>query len=114
VRSVSWIEFASTRPRTHDAGDSELEYAQRIAELADIAGRRGVIAANCLPQALMVHGLLRRRGLAPQLRIGVRKSESNFDAHAWVELRGVALGQTNLSHIALPRENWARTTMPFR
>ncbi len=35
--------------------------------------------------------LLRRQGVASELRIGVRKEQGRFEAHAWVEREGVAL-----------------------
>jgi len=72
--------------------------AQRLAELASIAGRRGVVAASCLRQSLVVWWWLRRSGLAPQLRIGTLGSGETFAAHAWVELDGVALAQSDLKH----------------
>lgn len=42
----------------------------------------------CLTQALAVYFLLRRRGYAPQLQIGVTKEEETLRAHAWVESDG--------------------------
>jgi hypothetical protein len=51
--------------------------------------------ATCLTQALVAQTILRRYGYAPDLKIGVGRSESNrFQAHAWIELDGkVVLGQ---------------------
>jgi hypothetical protein len=108
VRSYAWIERRSPVAGARVATGAELARAQEIAALADIAGRRGPVHANCLPQALLVHALLRRRGLSPQLRIGVRKEAGVFDAHAWVELGGQPLAQATLRHVMLPREDWAR------
>ena len=78
--------------------DSDLPSAQRLAALAAIAGRRGLMSATCLRQALLVDWLLRRRGLDPVLQLGVRKRGEKFDAHAWVELEGEALGQAAVEH----------------
>lgn len=73
--------------------------AQRIAALAAMVGRRELGQASCLRQALVVEQWLRRRGLAAELRVGVRRDPATgFDAHAWVELGGVALGQARLQH----------------
>jgi hypothetical protein len=80
----------------------ELEAAESLAELAKIAGRRAPLAATCLPQALAVHAVLRRRGLDPELRIGVRKAEDRVEAHAWVELAGWPLAQPGIDHQPLP------------
>lgn len=87
----------SHQPDRH-ASPSELQDAQRLAELAAIAGQRGPLATTCLHQALVVHGLLRRRGLAPCLRLGVDVLERTPDMHAWVELDGTPLAQPNLRH----------------
>ena len=51
-----------------------------------------VARTTCLPQALTVHTLLARRGLASELKIGVsRSSGSPLEAHAWVESGGKVL-----------------------
>jgi hypothetical protein len=45
--------------------------------------------ATCLTQALVAQALLRRHGLAGELRIGVgRGADGAFAAHAWVESEG--------------------------
>ena len=60
----------------------------------------------CLTQALVVHRLLRRRGHASELRIGIRVTSGKLqDAHAWVQYRGILwIGERGLSeaHIPLP------------
>jgi hypothetical protein len=80
----------------------DLQSAEDLARLAQIAGRRGVTVATCLPQALAVYAAIRRRGLAPALQIGVRKQDDRFEAHAWVELAGIPLAQPGLDHTPLP------------
>jgi len=74
------------------AGLHTTAYAQRCAELLAIAARRGVVRANCLPQSLALHALLRRAGLQPVLRLGVVPRSQPLHAHAWVELQGQVLG----------------------
>jgi hypothetical protein len=73
---------------------SPLELAQRYAVLAAIAARHGIYQANCLHQSLPLCWLLQRKGLPAQLKIGVKPQTRPFQAHAWVELDGVPLGQT--------------------
>ena len=48
--------------------------------------------AECLEQSLAVHLLLRRRGVAAELRMGVRPSP--FTAHAWIEYQGRPVNET--------------------
>jgi hypothetical protein len=114
VRSFRWLERWSRPEATRLADVGEIAAAERLATLAEIAGRRGPVRATCLPQALLVHALLRRRGLSPRFRIGVRKRGPAFDAHAWVELEGVALAQKGEAHMPLPREDWARAASTTR
>lgn len=67
------------------------ETAGRIARLVGIAANHGPYRATCLRQSLALWWLLRRRGVAAELRIGVRKEEGELLAHAWVECGGQAL-----------------------
>ena len=65
-------------------------------------------SATCLVQALAADAILRRRGLAPELHIGVRARATSgipIEAHAWVECDGsVAIGSIgDLSDFTLLR-----------
>lgn len=97
-RVHGWLQRLSRIRTPADCPPAALADAQRLAELASIAGRRGAVAASCLRQSLVVWWWLRRRGLSPQLRIGTLGSGATFAAHAWVELDGVALAQPDLQH----------------
>ena len=68
-----------------------LGQARAVARMVEAAARRGPYRATCLPRSLALWWLLRRRGIDGDLRIGVRKEPGRFEAHAWVELRGVVL-----------------------
>ena len=105
VRTRRLLESASGNAGRRVAGDEELRAAQAAAWLTNIAGRRGAVTATCLRQSLLLYWLLRRRGLAPEIRLGVRKEDQKFDAHAWVELHGIALGETELVHLPFSRLN---------
>ncbi|MBI4913937.1 MAG: lasso peptide biosynthesis B2 protein [Acidobacteria bacterium] len=99
-RARRCLERCSSVPVPRAATAVEILAGQRLALLAGMAGRRGLLRATCLRQALAVHFILRRRGLAPCLRIGVRRREGRLDAHAWVELEGVPLDPSPLDHLA--------------
>lgn len=92
-RSLARLEL-SNRPAVTSlpAGCEASAFAHRCAELVAVAARRGAYRPSCLPQALALHALLRRRGLRTVLRIGVRPGSQPLHAHAWVELHGRALG----------------------
>ncbi len=98
VRTQALLLRFVGRLEARSANEGDMQSAQRLAALAAIAGRRGLMSATCLRQALLLDWLLRRRGLQPTLQLGVRKRDGKFDAHAWVELEGIALGQAALEH----------------
>ena len=52
----------------------------------DALGERPWTHALCLPRALAAHAMLRRRGIASRLCLGVKRSSGALDAHAWVEI----------------------------
>jgi hypothetical protein len=65
--------------------------AHAIVRLAWGAAAWSVHRPTCLHRSLAVWWLLRRQGIASELRIGVRMEQGRFEAHAWVERAGVAL-----------------------
>ena len=101
VRTRHALERISARASRHAADAAEYAAARRLAELAEIAGRRGLLTTTCLRQALLVYTLLRRRGLDPQLQLGVRKQGDAFGAHAWVELEQRPLAAEARDFVAL-------------
>lgn len=103
-RTRRWLERRSLRTDSRTATAGDLDAAQTAARLAAVAGRHGVVTTTCLRQSLLLYWLLRRRGLRPDLRIGVHKEAGEFGAHAWVELDGHRLEQTPNPHLpfALP------------
>jgi hypothetical protein len=102
-RTRRWLERFSRKVTTRAADADDLRAAERLAQLAEIAGRRGAITITCLRQALLVYWLLRRRGSSPELKIGMRSQDGVMDGHAWVELQGIALNQSNLTHVAFTK-----------
>ena len=77
-------------------GDNHaLVRALTAARMVQTAAGQGLYRANCLPQSLVLWWLLKREGIEGDLRIGVSKERGRFEAHAWVECRGVPLNQSN-------------------
>ena len=99
-RTLRMIEDWSPRAGQRVPSSHELDAAERLAQLGALAGRHGPHQATCLRQSLLTYLVLRRRGFSPSLRLGGRRQEGRFDAHAWVELEGRALGQAELLHQA--------------
>jgi hypothetical protein len=63
------------------------------------ASRASAIPATCLERSLALWWLLGRQGIPSQLRIGVRTDAEKFQAHAWVEQDGVAIGEPEAPHL---------------
>jgi hypothetical protein len=74
-----------------------MAFAQRCAELTAIAARNGLYRANCLHQSLALSHVLQQHGLPARLKIGVLPHARPLQAHAWVELDGIPLGQQSVA-----------------
>ena len=80
---------------------------QRVCRMVLAADRHSPMRGTCLERSLALWWLLGRRGITTQLRIGARKSEGKFEAHAWVERNGEVIGEpegTHLHYAAFERE----------
>ncbi len=75
------------------ASPDALYRAERYARWLAIASRHHVVRARCLQRSLVLHHWLCRDGLPNRLRIGVRKGGGALQAHAWVEIGGIAVNE---------------------
>lgn len=78
--------------------EQAVQLGHHWAHLARLGAQCTPANTSCLRQALLVHTLLRRRGLDPRIQFGVDGNGGSVDMHAWVELEGHPLGQTVLRH----------------
>jgi len=86
-RLQAWLQ---RRPLGADPATAlALPDIQALGEAVNIAARHTPFPATCLTRSLLLGWLLRRRGVASDLRIGVRLTQGALDAHAWVESAGV-------------------------
>lgn len=74
------------------------ERAVLTAHLVNSADRHGPIHPTCLAKSLTLWWLLGRQGIESHVRIGIRKEEEKFEAHAWVERDGLALNEPDQHH----------------
>ena len=79
-------------------GEGILSFSGGIARMQAAAERHLFFRPSCLEHALVLWGLLRRYGVAADLRIGGRKENGRFEAHAWVEIAGVPLDDEDGAH----------------
>jgi len=70
--------------------------ARRLALAVMRASRYGVFRPQCLVQSVALSRMLETRGIrGAVLRIGVRRTSTEFLAHAWVELGGETIGDAD-------------------
>jgi hypothetical protein len=88
---------APTRISDQSSGTTA-ESTALTARMVRSAAHRTWGSPACLEQSLALWWLLGRQGIASSVRIGTRQSEEKFEAHAWVECKGVALNEPEESH----------------
>jgi Transglutaminase-like superfamily len=65
--------------------------AREISGLVAIASRHTLARPTCLHRSLTLWWLLRRRGFDCSLKLGTRKRDGRFEAHAWIEQGGIVI-----------------------
>ena len=107
---------AKNEPPAHSTGLDGLDEARAIARLVAIASRYSMPRPRCLEKSLLLEALLQQRGIACALRFGVQDvagsgagpgadpgagpcaglgagpGAGSFEAHAWVEVHGLPVG----------------------
>jgi len=83
----------ASEPAPVVADAAATEQARAIARIVKIAAEKGVYQAKCLQQTLVLWCLLRRNHIESEIRFGARKQSGELQAHAWVEVGGIALNE---------------------
>ncbi len=63
-------------------------------KMVALSASRTPVPAKCLARSLTIWALLRRRGVDSEVVIGVRAGGEPLDAHAWVEVDGRPVNET--------------------
>ena len=79
MRLFAWADRPPRRVRRFAADE-----ARWVAWAVESEGARA--HALCLPRALAAQAMLRRRGIASRLCLGVTRANGGIAAHAWVEI----------------------------
>jgi len=108
VISLRFRGFSKTKERLQAKSDAAAppeitreraaETLERTCRMVEAASRHGAVRATCLEESLALWYLLKKQGVMANLRIGVRKPEGKFEAHAWVEYDGAALSRSEQLH----------------
>src|SRR5580704_9245429 len=102
-KTQQWLQWRLAQKRTAFATPSspvsQLDQSlSTTCRMVHSAAHYGPIRPTCLEESLALWFLLNEQGISPQLRIGVRKTDDKFEAHAWVEYQGQTLNQSNEVH----------------
>jgi hypothetical protein len=77
---------------------SDEQRARITVRMVNAAVRHVWRSSTCLEKSLALWRLLKRHGIASELRIGARKIDGKFEAHAWVERQGIAVNDPDDLH----------------
>jgi hypothetical protein len=89
------LDRQATLPHEKQETAARVEWTCRMVRAAE---RYSLLQITCLQESLLLWYLLQTQGIAAAIRIGVRKPEGKFEAHAWVERDGIALNQKDEQH----------------
>ena len=70
------------------AANADFATAERVGDVFGRVARHAMLAPNCLHRALALQRMLRRRGVAATLRIGIGRRPHFLPGHAWVDVDG--------------------------
>jgi hypothetical protein len=99
-------------PPNHESEPSTLASINLTVRMVRAAVRHSVGHPTCLEESLALWWLLGRQGIASELRIGVRKQNEKFEAHAWVERHRSALNEPEALHQHYAAFDAALSSMP--
>jgi len=86
---------AALSPEQAPVESAVMRRAQQIGLAVSRAGDYGIFRPLCLVRAVAVHRMLEGHGIrGSRIRIGVRMRRGRFGAHAWVELGGCVVGDS--------------------
>ena len=71
-----------------------LNLMQRLYQLVGWASHLHILPMACLEKSLALEWMLRRRGINAQVEIGAHKVSEGINAHAWVEVNGQVVGES--------------------
>lgn len=91
-RIQGWLRFLASGKAERDDRDSMRTVRRVIAVRRAIRKATG-LNGTCLANSLILWALLRKQGLNSTIRIGVRKRNGAFEAHAWLEYKSAPVGE---------------------
>lgn len=97
----SWLEskLYFVEPINYvEATSADHQYVAKLNEVVRLAARCQYRRSACLPTSIVLYEMLRPKGYAVRLKIGVNKTAQKLYSHAWVELDGQMINEPE--HVA--------------
>jgi hypothetical protein len=113
-RTMAAAEWTATRWPFRRPSSQPTETIECLRLATARVQRYSPLPGNCLSRSLASWWSLRRRGLAPDLRLGVSLAGGDFAAHAWVELEGRVLNDTATGSERYRPLAWGTGLLPRR
>ena len=98
MRTKRWLEARMTSRMKQADPIEQRKTIAAATRMVRAAVRYSFAGASCLEQSLVLWHVLERSGVPSELRVGVRKANGRFEAHAWVEHEGAALNEPEGAH----------------
>ncbi len=90
---LRWVSY-DRLDRRLEHGNHDSVLAERLHRLVLWASRLHLLPMTCLIQACTLRRMAARRGVEARVCIGAAKTQNGIRAHAWVEVGGQAVGET--------------------
>jgi len=100
--SLNALVHRAARIRDDDDERRRAVDVERTAHLVDATAAFYPLNPTCLKKSLILLRILDRRGVRAELRLGVRKAQEQFSAHAWVVCDGRIVLGGGIAHLFTP------------
>ena len=94
LRGMSYERLGQSARSGLTAASEPLPAARRLHRLVGWALHMHLLSMTCLAQSLALRWMLNRRGISSQLKVGAAKVSGTFHAHAWLEMDGEKIGES--------------------
>ena len=112
-KTVAWVKATAPRDRRERSSETDAVVKEGSAAIARVR-RYTPWSGRCLARALGLWWILRRRGVAASLHLGVRLKDRKLDAHAWVVHQGRVLADSDSVLTDFPASFSADADLTFR
>jgi hypothetical protein len=88
------ISISPTAEKNPDLSHA-LILAQQLHRLVEFSSRLHFVPMTCLVKSLVLQKMLNDQNISSQVKIGAQKIQDTMYAHAWVEVNGKPIGESD-------------------